>query len=123
MTARKRSSSAPTLAGWAFAPGGANTHSLPPGTTIYPDRATVTGAVGCGASDNLYWVIDYSGPSNATLSGYVLMGFQQALKQGRNVVFLGSSPPNGLLSSKGDVYAKGYTPVNFEPTLALSRSC
>jgi hypothetical protein len=112
-----------TLAGWAFAAGGASTHSLPSGTTIYPDGATVSGAVGCGGSNNLYWVIDYSGPSNATLSAYVLKGLSQPLKQGRNVVFLGSAPPNGSLSGKGQVDANGYTPVAFLPSVQLSRAC
>jgi hypothetical protein len=112
-----------TLAGWAFAAGGASTHSLPPGTTVYPSGATVTGAAGCGASDNLYWVIDYSGPNDATLSAYVLKGLHQKLVQGRNLVFLGSAPPNGPLSGKGEVDASGYTPVAFTPSLQLSRSC
>ncbi len=94
-----------------------------PRTTIYSDAATVNGAVGCGGSDNLYGVVDYSGPTNATLSGFVLNKFQQTLTQGRNVVFFGAGPPNGPLSSKGSVYARGYQAVDFTHSLTLNRTC
>jgi hypothetical protein len=112
-----------TFIGWAFAPGGAKTTALPPGTTIYSDAATVNGAVGCGGSDNLYGVVDYSGANNATLSGFVLNKFQQTLNQGRNVVFFGAGPPNGPLSSKGTVDARGYQAVDFTHSLTLNRTC
>ena len=59
----------------------------------------------------------------ALLSGYVLNSISATPKQGRNVVFLGKSAPNGVLTSKGEIYSQGYTPVDLEPTLNIQRSC
>lgn len=52
-----------SLDGYAFAPAGTTT--LPSGTTVYPPNSTISGSVGCGASNNLYIVVSYTGPRGA----------------------------------------------------------
>jgi hypothetical protein len=110
--------------GFAFA--AANAHTLPAGTPVFPQGSTVTGTAGCGADNNLFAVITYSGPDSMTDGALFGPNGTLALKghpihSGQNALFLLTSPPNGSYSMK-----LAFTGVNgpaFAPSLTLARSC
>jgi hypothetical protein len=117
--------------GFAFAPASARNGRLPAGTKLYP-QGSVSGAVGCGAEDNLYLVTTYSGPVGAILAGTATYGasgktasLNQALKSGRNAVFLFAAPANGSYQLKADVIPpRGVTGLaTFGQEVTLQRSC
>jgi hypothetical protein len=111
-----------SFGGFVFAPSGAT--SVPAGAQVYPDRATVTGAVGCGASDNLYGLITYSGPDTKTdgaIFGPKGGAIQRPVKAGKNLVLFLAAPPNGDYEVKLTFEARG-SPA-FVPSLRLQRGC
>ena len=119
-----------TFDGFAFAPATARGGPLPAGTALYPQ--SVTGAVGCGADNNLYLVTTYSGASGAVLSGTAYHNatgkqaiLHQALHQGQNAVFLFAAPANGTSQLKADVTPPpGATGSGtFGQEVTLQRSC
>lgn len=108
--------------GFAFAPSSARGGSLPAGTTVYPDGATVTDSGTCG--QDLFAVISYAGPAGGQVHGaadYSL--FDQKVGQGKNVVTLLSAPADGQHAVKGQITAPNSNTVDFYPTLTLSRNC
>ena len=120
-----------SLDGFAFASAGVST--LPSGTTIYANNATINGNVGCGNDNNLYLVVSYRGPKGSTfyLSYATDTGGKggpppTSLKQGQNAIPLAAAPANGTyyLTQAAVAPAPG-TPgaVGFTGSITLARSC
>jgi len=117
-----------TFAGFAFAPPSARNGALPAGTTIYPAGSTVSGSVGCGAANNLYAILTYSGPTGATVSVSYLSssgkgGSNLAARQGKNNYPIVTAPPNGVYQAMIAISLLSYPTVEINKSLSLSRSC
>lgn len=120
-----------TLDGFAFAPAGAKT--LPPGTTVYPANSTISGAVGCGADNNLYVVVSYTGPPGAgfylsylTDSGAKGGPPPATLKPGMNLVQMVSAPANDvyhLAQAAVTPPSGGIGGVSLTGSVTLARQC
>jgi len=112
-----------TFNGFAFAP--ANTKTLPAGTTLYPDRSTISGAVGCGNDNNLYAVINYTGPNTTTDAALFgppgTIALNLPVSQGENDLLLLATPPNGSYTLK--LAFKAANSPAFIPMLTLARTC
>ena len=84
----------------AFTPSGIN--SLPAGTQLFGDRATVTGTTGC--NDDLYAVITYKGPATTTDGSLTgpngITPVQQPVKPGQDPIVLITNPANGSYQLK-----------------------
>jgi hypothetical protein len=108
--------------GFAFGPASARGGSLPAGTTVYPQGATVTDKGTCG--QDLFGVISYSGPAGGHVNGLADSSkFDQKLGQGKNDVPLLSAPADGEHTFKGQITAPNSKSVDFTPALTLSRNC
>jgi hypothetical protein len=100
--------------GFAFGPASA---------TVYPSGATVSDTSTCG--QDLYGVVSYSGPAGGSVEGLADDSkFKQKLGQGKNDVRMLRAPVDGEHHVKGQITApKNSKPVDFFPTLFLSRNC
>jgi hypothetical protein len=108
--------------GFAFGPASARGGSLPAGSTVYPNGATVTDSRTCG--QDLFGVFSYSGPAGGRVEGLADSSkFQQKLDQGKNDVGLLPAPADGQHTFKGRITAPKSNPVDFFPSLTLSRNC
>lgn len=95
----------------------------PAGGTVYPAGATVTDHATCG--QDLFGVFSYSGPAGGSVEGLADNSkFKKALGQGKNEVRMLAAPADGEHHVKGQITApKNSKPVDFFPTLILSRNC
>jgi hypothetical protein len=108
--------------GFAFGPASARGGSLPAGTTVYPNGATVSDSGTCG--QDLFGVISYAGPAGGHVDGLADSSkVDQTLGQGKNLVTLLSAPADGQHTVKGQILAPNSNPVTFTPTITLSRNC
>jgi hypothetical protein len=119
-----------TFDGFAFAPKAAQNGALPTGTRVYPNGSTITGSVGCGAANNLYAVLSYSGPTGETAyfsyDGAVAGkgGGSQPVKPGANDILVVASPPNDSYQLQGSVAAPNSTKsIALAGSVTLARTC
>jgi hypothetical protein len=92
------------------------------GTTVYPNGATVSDNATCG--QDLFGVFSYSGPAGGAVEGLAdNTKFKQKLGQGKNDVRLLPAATDGEHHLKGQITAPKANPVDFFPSLTLSRNC